>query len=196
MFTMEKLIKLAAILLGILVLNSCAHPKSGVTVTPASAVKEAPKDLLLPKYEKLLKDNPAKSDPLPWCKVPKVKLSKKTNIYRKAIHSEFEEVGKRPNFCGSYFLMATPITGGGEIFIFDCRTGKPKVFTSGKTDTNPLVSAKSCAFVVNPPLEDYAVSDFMMKASGERPEPANGRPRIHRFDGKKISLVEDNIWPK
>ncbi|NUN06029.1 MAG: hypothetical protein HUU57_09730 [Bdellovibrio sp.] len=193
---MERLIKFVAILLGVLVLNGCGHSQSGKAASSSSAVKEAPKELLLPKYEKLLKDHPAKSNPLPWCKVPKVKLHKKSNIYRKAIKNEFEEGGKRPNFCGSYFLLATPSTGGGEIFIFDCRTGNPNVFTSGKTDTNPLVSAKSCVFVVNPPLEDSAVSDFTTKAGGEHAVPANGRPIIHRFDGKKISPVEDTIWPK
>lgn len=183
---MGKLIHFFAILVGLVVLNSCAHFTSEKTGIQVSATKEAPKELLLPKYQKLLKEHPAKSNPLPWCKVPKVNLNKKTNIYRKAIKNEFEEAGKRPNFCGSYFLMATPITGEGDIFIFECRTGKPLVYRSDKTDVDPLMDSKSCAFVVNPPHEDHAVPDPSLKE----------RPRLHRFDGLKLLPLEDAIWPK
>lgn len=183
---MGKIIHFFAILMGLLVLTSCIHSKPEKTEPQVTTAKEVPKEFLLPKYQKLLKEHPAKINPLPWCKAPKVTLNKKTNIYRKAIKNEFEEAGKRPNFCGSYFLMATPITGEGDIFIFDCRTGKPLVYKSDKTDVDPLMDSKSCAFVVNPPHEDHALSDFSPKE----------RPRLHRFDGLKLLPLEDTIWPK
>jgi len=154
------------------------------------------KDLLLPKYEKLLNKYSSKEKPLLTCVPPEPKWNKKTNQYRTAIRYKFEEDGGKPNFCARYFLMVTPITGGGDIFIFDCKTGRPTVYLPKWAAPTPLMRLESCAFVVHPPGPDYTVSDFTPTQSGFKPEPVFGPPRIYRFDGKRVLELEDKIWPK
>jgi hypothetical protein len=153
------------------------------------------KDFLLPKYERYLTEFSPKEKPIFSCVQPVPKWNKKTNHYRTAIGNDFKEAGGKPNFCARYFLMITPVTGGGDVFIFDCETGKPTVYSPKLAALNPMMKLESCALVINPPEPEFTVSDFTT-TDGFKPEPVYGPPRLYRFDGKKIIELEDKIWPK
>jgi hypothetical protein len=163
----------------------------------STLVYAAGDDLLLPKYKKWLDTFPAKEPVVQTCVSPKPNLNKITKKYRTAISYYFKESGATANLCSKYFVMSTPITGGGDLFIFDCETGKPNIYSTRKYAlTKPYVSLKSCAFIINPPDEKYTVADFATKnSSGEYPLPALGPPRLYIWEGHKVKPIKDEIWP-
>lgn len=163
---------------------------------PAASEAQAVNDKLLPKYERRLADFPATGKVLTSCLPPKPKLHKETRRYRTAIASAFRERGARPNFCAKYFLMTTPITGGGDIYLFDCETGAPTVQTLEFAVASVLFKPGSCAYVTNPPSPDHVAGDFATSESGFKPEPVSGAPKTYRFEAGRISLLKDEIWPR
>lgn len=154
-------------------------------------------ELLLPKYKNWMERFPANKAVAQTCASPRPKLNKLTRRYRTAIGYQFKEDGSKANFCSKYFAMATPITGGGDLYIFDCETGKPAVYsTKRQALLQPRVSPTSCALVINEPHETYTVADFATKNSkGEYPMPALGPPRLYVWDGHKVTPMKDEIWP-
>jgi hypothetical protein len=155
--------------------------------------KPAACDKLLPKYEKLLADYPTKGIAPSYCVRPQTHLDKRTRRFSSRINSAF--TGKA-NFCGGYFLMDTPISGGGDAFVFDCKTGRPVVYSPNRKNEGAinigLMKLESCAFVSDPPMNDETVSDIQVKSWGVSARGASP-PKVYFFNGKKMIKLSDPI---
>ncbi len=149
-------------------------------------------ELLLPKYQKWMEQFPAKKDAVKTCALPLPKLNRRTREFRTAIGYHFKEGGSKANFCAKYFAMATPISGGGALFIFDCNNGKPYVYSEKYAlFIHPDTDVSSCALVANGPSkyisEDEIKKDKFLWMNS---------PNLFHWNGNSLNKVKDPFWPK
>ena len=161
-----------------------------VLVVSISANKcfAAPSDeTLLHQYKELLKKFPPREHYSGSCKVPDIMGNKETRHYRTALKSELQYEPAQVNFCGKYYLFNEPISGGGEAYLSDCKTGKIITLREEYSSNGPLIDASSCLLVELAPSEEETKDNYI--------ETAFGPPRLYKFYGKKIVPIKDTIWP-
>lgn len=143
---------------------------------------------LLPRYELLMKKYPAKVAPPKKCVKPNFSSDKKSKRYRTRLNSEVQENGLTPNFCGNYIFFNEPITGGGDIYLADCHSGKVTGLQEEYASNHPLIKLDSCLLIEWPPQADDTMESYV--------PTAYGAPRLYFWNGKKLKKIKDPIWTK
>lgn len=131
---------------------------------------DASKDLLL-KYPTVLKNNPAKNV-IQTCKTIDLRSHPMAWYFRNNIRNHNPELTK-PNFDGQFHLLISPLSGGANWFVADCKTGKVK-----GTDLvgELLFNAQSSVLV-------------------RTPAKASEYPEIYKWNGVEMVLQKNPIHP-
>lgn len=113
-----------------------------------------------------------KSHPMAW-------------YFRNNIRNNNPDLSK-PNFNGQFYLLISPLSGGANWFVADCKTGKVK-----GTDLvgELLFNAKSSVLVRNPPSEDATFESYKDEM------PAFGYPEVFKWNGVEMVLQKNQIQP-
>lgn len=140
---------------------------------------------LLSRYEALMEKYPAV--PLAECVAPKILSNPETRRYRSALKLLLKEHPPEANFCGKYLLMEQPITGGGDLYVADCETGKIKTIKGIYAWHFPYAKATSCLLVKSEPDHQQADGDFGVGVYGP--------PQLFVWQKEKLTKLKDPIWP-
>lgn len=126
---------------------------------------------LLPKYQALLQTHKVK-DVMNSCKPIDLRSHPMAWYFRNNIR-EHNPDSSKPNFNGQYFLLISPLSGGANWFVADCKTGKVK-----GTDLvgELLFSADSSVLVRTPPK----VSEYR---------------EIYKWNGSEMILQKNSLEP-
>lgn len=146
-----------------------------------------PDETLLHQYKELLKKFPPHEHYSGSCKVPDILGNKGTRHYRTSLRMKLEDKPAHVNFCGKYYLFNEPITGGGDIYLSDCKNGKIITLTEEYASNQPLIDSASCLLIELAPSEEETKDNYI--------ETAYGPPRLYKFNGKKLIPIKDTIWP-
>ena len=153
----------------LLLVISCAH---------------APGEYLAFKYQDLLKKNEVK-DVMTTCARIDLKSHPMSWYFRNNIRNNNSDLTK-PNFNGHYHLLESPLSGGSNWFVADCKTGKVK-----GTDLvgDLLFNAHSSVLVRNPPDVDATYDTY------EDEMPATGYPEVYKWMNDEMVLQKNRIQP-
>lgn len=138
----------------LVLLVSCAHNSS---------------KKIFAQYQHVLDANPVR-EVLKSCVTIDLKSQPMAWYFRESIRSHNRDLSK-PNFNGQFYLLESPMSGGSNWFVADCKTGKVK-----GTDLigDVLFSVNSSVLVVNPP-EEY--------------------PEIYKWINSEMVLQKNKIHP-
>ena len=153
----------------LLTLFACAHDPSAY---------------LLYKYQNVVKNNPV-TNVMSTCQTIDLRSHPMAWYFRTNIRENNPDQSK-PNFNGQYFLLISPLSGGANWFVADCKTGKVK-----GTDLvgELLFNVNSSVLVRNPPAKKTTQADYQDEM------PAFGYPEIYKWNGAEMLLQKNQIQP-
>ena len=142
---------------------------------------------LLAHYEEVMSANPPKEELMHSCVTPDLKSNRHAYQFRTTLMAKFRERKPQADFCARYFLFNQPTSGGAQLYLADCKTGRVQALNSGIASFSPLRKVDSCVFIENAPGTAETQENFNHSAYGP--------PRMYQWKSRKVIQLKDKIWP-
>lgn len=143
-----------------------------------------PAKILLTKYQHIVETNPVK-EVMKTCHKIDLRSHPMAWYFRTNITENNKDL-TTPNFNGHYRLLESPLSGGSNWFVADCKTGKVK-----GTDLvgDLLFKVESSVLVRNPPWKKATLESYKDEM------PAFGYPEIYKWINDEMVLQKNPIQP-
>ena len=140
--------------------------------------------ILLTKYQHVVAANPVKNV-MKTCAKIELRSHPMAWYFRANITQNNKDLTK-PNFDGHFRLLESPLSGGSNWFVADCKTGKVK-----GTDLvgDLLFNVSSSVLIRNPPAKDATQDTYKDEM------PPFGYPEIYKWINDEMVLQKNRIQP-